>query len=165
MRRLMALATLLLLLPVVGCGTPKDSPPAARPDSSDTPPPSPTRSPASTPTKTSTTTASAGARTATPPTSNPKDCFDGDCTLELSKPVAIRLDTKVFYYPEMTVVAVGSDRLTYRVDYPHGGGAQQTLSPGGSSAFGFRSHTRVEVKLVSITKGTALLSLAPGKGA
>ncbi|MEU9791785.1 hypothetical protein AB0E27_14370 [Streptomyces sparsogenes] len=163
MRRLVASVTPLLLL-LVGCGSSADSPPTARPSASDTPSsvrpsktaPSRTSAPARTPSPSATT------RTAAPTTSNPKDCFDGYCTLKLSKPLTIRLDTKKFYYPEMTVVAVGPDSLTYRVDYPHGGGAQQILSPGGGSAFGFRSHTTVEVKLVSITGGTALLALSPG---
>ncbi|TDD91463.1 hypothetical protein [Actinomadura rubrisoli] len=75
----------------------------------------------------------------------------------------IRLDAKKFHYPEMSIVAVNARTIAYEVPYPGGGGAQQVLGPGGSSSFGFRSRPSVEVTLVSIKKGTALISLSPGK--
>ncbi|HEV7935053.1 MAG TPA: hypothetical protein VGP70_22430, partial [Actinomadura sp.] len=40
------------------------------------------------------------------PASTVKDCFDGNCTLMLSKPVKIRLDAKKYYSPDVTVAAV-----------------------------------------------------------
>ncbi|MFI6904860.1 hypothetical protein ACIBKY_26595 [Nonomuraea sp. NPDC050394] len=119
-------------------GTPATSAPATE---SPTPSPSPTRE----------------------ATTKVKDCFDGDCLLKLSKPVTIRLNAKKFYYPKFEVVAIDADTITYRVDYPHGGGSEQRLGEGGGGAFAFRKHTPVEVRLVSIKKGRALLSVSPGE--
>jgi hypothetical protein len=158
MRRSMALVPLLPLLPLLlallaGCDTQAEGapekPPAATKSSSD-------GSSKNTPSK-------KPSPTAHPDTTDPKDCFDAECTLKVSKPVTIPLDKKKFHYPEMKVVAVDSGSLSYQVDYPGGGGAQQVLSPGGGSGFGFRSHPSVEVKLLSITKGTARLSLTPNE--
>ena len=153
MRRLMAFVPLvpLLLAPLAGCGTqpdgPPEKPPAATKSSSDgSSKNKPSKKPSPTPPQ---------------ETTDPKDCFDAECTLKVSKPVTIPLDKKKFHYPEMKVVAVDSKSLSYQVDYPGGGGAQQVLSPGGGSGFGFRSYPSVEVKLLSITKGTARLSLTP----
>jgi hypothetical protein len=97
------------------------------------------------------------------PTTKIKDCFDGDCLLEVDGPVDIKLDKKTFYYPEFSIVSVDENSLTYYVEYPHGGGAQQVLSPGGGGSFAFRDNTPVEVKLVSVKDGKALLSLTPGR--
>jgi hypothetical protein len=169
MRRFVACAAPLLLL-LAACGSSDDGgggggggggddkgqarPSASDSPSSDRPARSPSASPsASTPSPT---------RTAGPTTSDPEDCFDGDCRLKLSAPTTIRLDAEKFHYPEMRVVRVGPDSLTYRVDYPGGGGAEQNLSPGGGSAFSFRSQTPVEVTLESITDGKAVLALSPG---
>jgi predicted small lipoprotein YifL len=153
MRRFMASASLvpLLLAPLAGCGTqpdgPPEKPPAATKSSSDgSAKNKPSKKPSPTP---------------PPETTDPKDCFDAECTLKVTKPVTIPLDKKKFHYPEMKVVAFDSKSLSYQVDYPGGGGAQQVLSPGGGSGFGFRSNPSVEVKLLSITKGTARLSLTP----
>lgn len=154
MRTTMLVLTALgatVVLVVSGCGTPAANPPAAQPA------PSPSASSVSLPATTNATT-----RPAKTPTSNVKDCFDADCALIVSKPIGIPLDTKLFYYPELTVVAITSNSVTYRVDYPHGGRAEQSLSPGGQGQFGFRSFTPVEVGLDSITDGTAILVLSPG---
>ncbi|MFB4297706.1 hypothetical protein, partial [Actinomadura sp. NTSP31] len=97
------------------------------------------------------------------PTTKTKDCFDGDCLLEVDGPIDIKLDRKTFYYPELSSVSVDNNSLTYHVEYPHGRGAQQVLSPGGGGSFGFRDRTPVDVKLVSIKNGKAILSLTPGK--
>ncbi|MEV1169504.1 hypothetical protein [Nonomuraea sp. NPDC049784] len=83
--------------------------------------------------------------------------------MKLSRPVTIRLDAKKFSYPKFEVVAVKANTITYWMEYPHGGGAQQVLGKGASSSLGFRSRTPVEVSLVSIEKGKALLSISPGK--
>ncbi|MFI6540725.1 hypothetical protein ACIBHY_50280 [Nonomuraea sp. NPDC050547] len=96
-------------------------------------------------------------------TTKVKDCFDGDCLLKLSKPVTIRLNAKKFYYPKFEVVAIDARTITYRVEYPHGGGSEQRLGEGGGGGFAFRKHTPVEVRLVSIKKGQALLSVSPGE--
>lgn len=97
------------------------------------------------------------------PTTRVSDCFDGECLLKVSKPVDIRLNAKKYYYPEMSIVAIDAKSITYTVDYPHGGGAQQVLGPGGGGGFGFRSYPSVKVTLVSIKKGTALVSISPEK--
>ena len=157
MRRFMASASLvpLLLAPLVGCDTQPQGPPEKAPAATMS---SSGGSSKNKPSKKPTPT-----RTAPPETTDPKDCFDAECTLKVSKPVTIPLDKKKFHYPEMKVVAVDSKNLSYQVDYPGGGGAQQVLSPGGGSGFGFRSYPSIEVKLLSITKGTARLSLTPNE--
>ncbi|QUH04018.1 hypothetical protein HUO13_27220 [Saccharopolyspora erythraea] len=93
------------------------------------------------------------------PSTNVADCFDAECTLAVTGPITIPLDRARFYYPELSVVSVTPEGLTYRVDYPHGGGAEQGMGPGGGSGFGFRDFPMVEVKLESINDGTAVLVL------
>lgn len=92
-----------------------------------------------------------------------RDCFDGDCLLRVSRPVTIRLNAKKFYYRQFHILDVGKSSITYLVEYPHGGGAQATLGKGGTSSFGFRKRPTVEVSLVSVKKGRALVSITAGK--
>ncbi|MBB5078996.1 hypothetical protein [Nonomuraea endophytica] len=142
------LLPVLVVCALAGCASPDTGPQAA------TPAPTPS---------TPTTSASATESPSREPTTKVKACFDGDCLLKLSKPVTIRLNAKKFYYPKLEVVAIDKDTITYWVEYPHGGGVEQRLGEGGGSSFAFRENTPVEVKLVSITKGQALLSLSPGE--
>lgn len=151
MRWLLAAHVPVLTLVLASCGSSPDAPRSASPNATTS------ASRAASPTSTPATTRTAAS------TSKVKDCFDGDCLLQVSKPVDIRLDTKKFYYPELAIVAVDASGISYRVDYPHGGSAQQVLSPGSGSSFGFRSYTPVEVKLVSINKRKALIAISPGK--
>lgn len=92
---------------------------------------------------------------------NVSDCFDADCALAVTGPMDIPLDPELVYYSEMSIVVVTPGSLSYRVDYPYGGGAQRTLRPGGGSAFGFSDFTKVDVALDSTTNGTAVLMLTP----
>jgi hypothetical protein len=128
------------VLPAVllGCGGPAADRPAPRPTTPAPAPPSPT------------------------PGSDVKACFDGDCLLTVTRPIKIPLDAKRYYYPVFAITAVTPDRIGYRVDYPNGGHAEQWLGQGGSSSFGSRSHTQVNVRLVSITRGRAVLAISPG---
>ncbi|MEU4832673.1 hypothetical protein [Streptosporangium sp. NPDC023615] len=166
MRRLLPV---LAVCALTGCGSPDAGPQAA--PSSHTP-----GTPATSTTSTTSPEAPAVSPTATPsppsspspspsrkPTTRVKDCFDGDCLLKLSEPVTIRLNAKKFHYPRFKVVAVKANTITYWVEHANGGGAWQTLGEGGSSSFSFRERTPVEVSLVSIKKGRALLSISPGK--
>ncbi|SEG88349.1 hypothetical protein SAMN05444920_106226 [Nonomuraea solani] len=153
MRRLLPV---LALCALAGCGSPAPAPPAAAP--SNTPA---TSTPAATPTPAPTPTSTPSP--SRKPTTKVKDCYDADCLLKLSRPVTIRLNAKKFYYPKFEIVAVSAKTITYVVEYPHGGGAQQVLGKGGSSGFGFRDRPTVEVTLVSIRKGQALLSISPRK--
>ncbi|MEV4803226.1 hypothetical protein AB0K18_24745 [Nonomuraea sp. NPDC049421] len=130
---------------------PTSAPPASTPEASTTPSVSPTPSPSPSPTK---------KRKAT---SRVRDCFDGDCLLRVSRPVTIRLNAKKFYYRQFHILDVGKSSITYLVEYPHGGGAQATLGKGGTSSFGFRKRPTVEVSLVSVKKGRALVSITAGK--
>ncbi|GAA3154621.1 hypothetical protein GCM10020001_092870 [Nonomuraea salmonea] len=168
------LAGCVLVGVVAGCGAAEEPPAAAAPastpattaptsaaptsaaptsaaEASATPSASPTPSPSPSPTK---------KRKAT---SRVRDCFDGDCLLRVSRPVTIRLNAKKFYYRQFHILDVGKSSITYLVEYPHGGGAQATLGKGGTSSFGFRKRPTVEVSLVSVKKGRALVSITAGK--
>ncbi|MFI7639363.1 hypothetical protein [Nonomuraea sp. NPDC049400] len=168
MRRLPAVALpVIALCALAGCGSPEATPRAASPSAAASTSAAPSSAPATsappTTTPTSTPTPTPEATPSRKPTSRIKDCFDGDCLLKVSRPVTIPLNAKKFYYPKFEIVSVKSKTLTYWVEYPHGGGAQQVMGEGSRSSFGFRSRTPVEVSLVSIEKGKALLSISPGK--
>jgi hypothetical protein len=166
MRRLPAVALpVLALCALAGCGSPEATPRAASPSAAASTSAAPSSAPATSapPTTTPASTPTPEATPSRKPTSRIKDCFDGDCLLKVSGPVTIPLNAKKFYYPKFEVVSVKSKTLTYWVEYPHGGGAQQVMGKGARSSFGFRSRTPVEVSLVSIEKGKALLSISPGK--
>ncbi|MFI6290824.1 hypothetical protein ACIBEJ_04525 [Nonomuraea sp. NPDC050790] len=149
------LLPVLAVCALAGCGSPQAAAPSSTPAAStpavSTPAPeTPSPTPSPSPTR--------------EPTTKVKDCYDGDCLLKLSKPVTIWLNAKKFYYPKFEIVAVKADRITFWVEYPHGGGAEQTLGEGGGSSFSFRDRTPVDVTLVSIRNGRAVLSVSPGKG-
>ncbi|MBA9002964.1 hypothetical protein [Thermomonospora cellulosilytica] len=149
MRRFLAALVPVLVPALTSCGSPAQE--AGPAPSKPAAPASPTSAPPSVPPSPTRT-----------PTTETEDCFDGDCLLEVTRPVDIELDRKKFYYPGFSVVSVDENSLTYHVEYPHGGGAEQVLSPGGGSSFGFRDNPSVEVRLVSIKDGKALLSISPG---
>ena len=91
-----------------------------------------------------------------------KDCYDGNCTLLLTKPTRIPLNAKKLHYSSMRVTAISTKSLTYKVPYPGGGGAQSTIGVGlGSSTFGFRGSPTVEVGL-TLVKGKPALVLQVG---
>lgn len=154
----------LVVLPLIltSCGISPDEPKAAEgktsPGAAASASPAPTGGgDASTPTP-----AAPASPDAQEPTTKVKDCFDGDCLLKVTEPVDIKLDAKKYYYKKIQIVDVGEKTMTYVVDYPHGGGAQQMLGPGGSSSFGFRSYPSINVTLVSAKKGRLLVSITPG---
>lgn len=144
------LTALVLALPValLGCGKSGTDRPAARATASQP-----------TPASTSSAPTPSGSPTVS---SKVKDCFDGDCLLAVSKPVTIPLDKKRYYYPKFAITAVTSNQVSYRVDYPQGGHAEQRLSVGNESSFGFRSHPQVNVRLVSIAGKKAVIAISPG---
>ncbi|WP_433870107.1 hypothetical protein [Saccharopolyspora sp. CA-218241] len=97
-----------------------------------------------------------------PPSTDVAECFDADCTLVVTGPLTIPLDAARFYYPEMTLVSVTPDALTYYVTYPDGGVAiRARLGPGGGGSFGSRGHATVQVKLDSLGDGTTVVVLTP----
>ncbi|WP_157358855.1 hypothetical protein [Amycolatopsis sp. ATCC 39116] len=153
-----------LSLVFAGCGT--AAPVAQQPPPSTTPAP-PTTAPATTvPSTTSTsaepTTTTANPNPPAPPSSKVRDCFDGDCTLLLSKPTTIPLDAARFHYASMRVTAISADGLTFSVTYPQGGGAQSSIGPGlGGASFGFRGSPSIEVGL-TLVDGKPALVLQPG---
>lgn len=161
----LAVALPLLLL---GCGGPDAAPQSAQPTvagpsavvSASGPAESAAAStPASTPPSTAPPQVEPS-RSAGRPTSNVKDCYDGNCTLILSGPKRIPLNAKIFHFPAVRVVSITRDTLTYRVDSPGGGLSEASLSPGGGSSFGFRSFPAVQVTLISIEKGKAVLAVS-----
>jgi hypothetical protein len=48
----------------------------------------------------------------TPASSDVADCFEGNCTLLLTKPATVPLDAKKLYYPSMRVTAISAESLT-----------------------------------------------------
>lgn len=91
-----------------------------------------------------------------------RDCFDGDCTLLLSKPTTIALDAGKFHYPSMRVTAISASSLSFSVAYPGGGGSESSVGPGlGGASFGFRDFPSIEVGL-TLVDGKPALVLQPG---
>lgn len=91
-----------------------------------------------------------------------RDCFDGDCTLVLTKPARIPLDAQRFHYSTLRVTAISADSLSFVVPYPQGGSAQSTIGPGlGAASFGFRGSPSIEVGL-TLVDGKPALVLQPG---
>lgn len=147
--RLGTLAALLATTAVAlaGCGGDRaaiEEPagPSASPSEEVSPTPSPTPSPQA-------------------PTKRVKDCYDGDCTLLVSKPVSIPLDADTFHYEVLEIVEVTDDALTYFVPYGGGGGASSQLGVGGGGGFGFRDEMGISLRVVSIEDGTATLVISP----
>ncbi|MGI5212427.1 hypothetical protein [Plantactinospora sp. CA-290183] len=163
--RVFAAVVPALALALVGCGTVEERRPAAAPSL-----PSPAASGSASP---GTPDASPGpglsspSASATPggstarPSTNARDCFDGDCRLLVSKAIRIRLDSKKFYYPELAVVAAGPDGIQWRIDPPHGGRLEQSVGPGGQGSVGFRSYTHLDIGMEPASRGRAVLVLTP----
>ncbi|WP_215546290.1 hypothetical protein [Amycolatopsis sp. CA-230715] len=154
-----AFAALALLL--AGCG---GEAPVAQAPPSTSQPPTTTQPPPST-TSSATPTSSSEAPSSSqkplpvaPPSSNVKDCFDGDCTLLLAKPAKIPLDTKTLHYSSMRVTSISAESLAYFVPYPGGGGASSTVGVGlGGSAFGFKDGPMIRVGLTLVDGKPALV--------
>ena len=162
-RHLPVLVALTLILAGCDSETPTAQPPPSSPAVSLTPSatPSPSLAPSPTPSAVPTPT-TAKPRPTAPPSRNVKDCYDGNCTLLLSKPTRVPLNAKKFHYSSMRVTAISTKSLTYKVPYPGGGGAQSTIGVGlGSSTFGFRGSPTVEVGL-TLVKGKPALVLQVG---
>ena len=124
-------------------------------------PPSPSPSPSAVATTTPSApapSASASPRALARPSTNPEDCFDGDCVLVLAGPLRIRLNAKKLYYSSMLVIAISAKELSYSVTYPRGGGARASVGPGlAGSTFGFRGFPAVEVGLTLVGGKPALV--------
>lgn len=139
--RLSVIAALALVLAGCDSEAPVAQPPSASSAATIASPP--TTSPSAL-----TTSNSANRRPPAPPGSNVKDCFDGDCTLLLTKPTKIPLNAKTLHYSSMRVTAISAKSLSYTVNYPQGGGAQSTIGVGlAGSSFGFRGFPSIEVGL------------------
>lgn len=158
-RHTIAFAALALLL--AGCGgeAPVAQPPSASPAPATTAqPPSSTTSSAPPTSSSAATSSSQKPLPVAPPSSNVKDCFDGDCTLPLTKPAKIPLDAKTLHYSSMRVTAISADSLSYSVAYPGGGGASSTVGVGlGGSAFGFQGGPMIRVGLTLVDGKPALV--------
>ena len=161
-RHVTALAALALILAGCDSETPAAQPPPPASPSATTAsasPAAPTASPTPSAVPTPTT---AKPRPLAPPSKNVKDCYDGNCTLLLTRPTRIPLNAKKLHYSSMRVTAISTKSLTYKVPYPGGGGAQSTIGVGlGSSTFGFRGSPTVEVGL-TLVKGKPALVLQLG---
>ena len=87
-----------------------------------------------------------------------KDCYDGECTLLLSRAATIPLDRKRLHYPSMRITAISPKGISYKVTYPGSGGSEVSSGPGpGSSSFGFRDLPTVEVGVIVVNGRTALV--------
>ncbi|MET0496339.1 MAG: hypothetical protein ABW000_24695 [Actinoplanes sp.] len=163
-RHVTVLAALALILAGCDSETPTAQPQPSSPPAttaSPTPTPSATPTPA-TPTPATPTPTTAKPRPTAPPSRNVRDCYDGNCTLLLTKPTRIPLNVKKFHYSSMRVTAISKKSLTYLVPYPGGGGAQSTIGVGlGGSTFSFRGSPAVEVGL-TLVKGKPALVLQVG---
>ena len=126
-------------------------------------PPSPSPSPSAVAVATATPSAPAPSapasrRALAKPSTNPEDCFDGDCVLVLAEPARIRLNAEKLHYSSMRVTAISAKRLSYSVTYPQGGGAQASVGPGlAGSTFGFRGFPAIEVGLTLVDGKPALV--------
>lgn len=95
-------------------------------------------------------------------TSNIHACYDGTCVLKVRGEVTIPLNKKKFSYSEVQIEKFSSDGLTYFVPFGGGGGASGELGPnpsGSGAEFGKTGHPFIEIGVISIKHGTALLSL------
>lgn len=167
-RKVTALAALSLAL--TGCGSaPVASPPTPPVSTTNAPAASPASSapPLTPPPTTATPTPAATSRSANPnppapPSNKVRDCFDGDCTLLLSRPTTIPLDAKKFYYSSLRVTAISADSLSFSVADAHGGDSEVSIGPGlGGLSFGFGDSPSLEVGLTTVD-GKPALVLQPG---
>jgi hypothetical protein len=160
-RNITALAALSLVL--AGCGGTPVAQPSTTPVATTEAPAASSAPPATTASSTpATVSSSTNPNPPAPPSNKVRDCYDGDCTLLLSRPTTIPLDAGKFHYSSMRVTAISADSLSYSVAYPQGGGAQSSVGPGlGGGSFGFRGSPSIEVGLTSVG-GKPALVLQPG---
>lgn len=96
-------------------------------------------------------------------TSNVHACYDGTCLLKVRGPKTIPLDAKKLHYPQLEVKDVTSSGLKWSVRTESGGSMSGLVSPGGEPGGwyedGSGSSRALSISVLSIERGTALLSL------
>ncbi|MGW4847437.1 hypothetical protein [Nocardia brasiliensis] len=95
------------------------------------------------------------------PTTDVRECYDGQCTLAVSGTQTIPLDPVTLSYPEMTVTVLSATTLVYHVDYGGGGGATAELGPGSTGNFGREGYPTIAVTWTSTGPTTANVTLTP----
>lgn len=99
--------------------------------------------------------------TAPPPAadgSNIGACYDGECEVAISESVRIPLDGRSGF-DAVTVEAIESNNVRFRVGYPHGSGSG-SASPG--STVTFKNGTGgIRITVIAIDAGTAVIKISP----
>lgn len=159
MRRIAAV-TLLSLVVLAGCGSTQPGRPVTAPRTSPAAPSKPSPAPTST-APTSTAPSSPAPLPVAAPTSNPKDCYHGTCTLLLTKPVTVPLDFATFHYSSLTVTAVAADHIDYQVPIPGNGAASGSAAGLDATVLSYRTSPSLHVGF-SVQHGDPALVLQQG---
>ncbi|GAA2833761.1 hypothetical protein [Crossiella cryophila] len=115
---------------------------------------------ATTPTPVTTPSSAAPTSTTPAPSTDVADCFDGDCTITVTKDTAFPLDAKAMPLTEFVVTKLGPEGVECRLSASRGGAFTLTLlKPGQSAAAGFEDTVQTWVTLVSAGEGSVVLTL------
>lgn len=95
-----------------------------------------------------------------PITSNSADCVDGQCRLPVSGPVKIPLDASRYYYPEVWIIAVTADSLTFQLPFEGRGGTSASIGAGGSAGIG---HDGPPLIWLTLETGSTVINLTPSE--
>lgn len=98
--------------------------------------------------------------TTSAPSTNPSDCFDGVCTIEVTKGTEFPLDAKAMGLTGLTVTKLEPGLVECELPAARGGAfTLKVTKPGESAAAGFEGGVSTWVTLVSITERSAVITL------
>lgn len=93
-----------------------------------------------------------------PATTDLDACFDGECSLTVSGPVAVPVDAR-FGFPTLSITELTPTRLRFEVRGRTGGRAVTTAGPGATSTLRSGGDA-LTVRVRSITGGVAVIELS-----